>query len=492
MQGILSIDQGTTSTRAIIFSKNGKVLAKCQKEHKQHYSAPDHVEHDADEIWQNTKQVTCNVIQQAQEQNINLLTLGITNQRETIVCWDKNTGEPLHNAIVWQDKRTAHTCEQLKAISGDIVQQKTGLPLDPYFSASKLAWLLENVEAIKQAKADNRLLCGTVDSFLLYKLTDGKVHKTDITNACRTLLFNIHEKCWDVELLDIFNIPPNILPEVCSNSEHFGDVAKGIFPIELPIHSLIGDQQAATVGQGCFSKGTLKSTYGTGCFAMMNIGKEVKVSDHGLLTTICYQVGHDVTYALEGSIFVAGSAVQWLRDSLGLIKTAAETEVCAKRASDNDNVYFVPAFAGLGAPYWHSSAKGLITGMTFDTDKNIIIRATLDAVCYQTYDLIKAMENDCGIQIQTLKVDGGMTENNWLCTRMADILDCIVLRPKIAETTALGAAYMAGLGCGLYNNFDDIEENWQLDKVFKSTMKADVRKQKLIGWASAIKTSVAA
>ena len=483
---ILAIDQGTTSTRAFVFTPKGEVVASSQLEHKQIYPEHGWVEHNVEEIWQNILIVCNKAIKKAQEKDFSPVTIGITNQRETIIAWDKITGKPLHNAIVWQDKRTVDRCSNLKEKHGDLFNRKTGLPMDAYFSASKMEWLLENVDAVKTAEKNKTLAFGTIDSFLLWKLTDGKVHATDITNASRTLLFNIHECEWDRELLDIFNVPMDSLPKVMPNTADFGVSITQDFLLDLPVQSMIGDQQSASIGQTCFKEGMLKSTYGTGCFAMLNTGKKAITSKNGLITTIAYQLNDDVFYALEGSIFVAGAAVQWLRDSLGIIDHANETEELAINAGDDDNVYFVPAFAGVGAPYWNSHAKAAIVGMTLNTNKATIVRSALDAVALQTNDLIDAMKADTGKAIHELRVDGGMVVNGWLMQRMADILNVDIALPEVTETTALGAAYLAGLKYGLYNSLDDISKNWHIGKKFLPSMDDKIRQDKLINWHNAV------
>ena len=488
MQGILSIDQGTTSTRAIVFNKQGDIICSAQKEHAQIYPQSSYVEHDAEEIFQNTLHVLKNALHSAQQEGIEVLSIGITNQRETIVCFEKTSGKPLHHALVWQDGRTASYCKSLAEKHGIEIQNKTGLPVNPYFSASKLKWLLENVSTIQEAHKQNNLLCGTMECYLLYRLTGGQSHKSDITNACRTQLFNIHTTKWDNDLLELYGIPSSILPQVTSNSEDFGMLdVEGLPP--LPIQGMIGDQQAALFGQTCFNKGDMKSTYGTGCFAMLNTGSDIQKSENGLLSTVAYQVGHKTHYALEGSIFIAGAVVQWLRDQLGLITHAKETEELASQSTDDDRLYFVPAFTGLGAPYWQSQVKASISGMTLSTNKADIVRAALEGVCYQTYDLIQAFQADSGVTTHTLKVDGGMVANNFMLQRMADLLSVDIQRPQMIETTALGAAYMAGLQYGFYKSLEDIERNWQLDTTFTPQMTEHKRHQKLTGWQKSLERS---
>lgn len=485
MQGILSLDQGTTSTRAIVFNKKGEILCSAQKEHKQIYPHSGFVEHDAEEIFTNTLHVLESALKEAEKLSIEVLSLGITNQRETIVCFRKSSGKPLHNALVWQDVRTSAFCQKLHKTHGIEIQNKTGLPVNPYFSASKLKWLLENVKEVQTALDEDDLLCGTMECYLLYRLSNLKAHKSDITNACRTQLYNIHKRTWDNDLLELYNIPAHILPTVTANSEDFGVVDINTLP-PLPIQGMIGDQQGALFGQACFHEGNIKSTYGTGCFAMLNTGHKPKRSEQGLLTTIGYQLSDNVYYALEGSIFIAGAVIQWLRDRLQLIETASQTEALARSSEDKDDVYFVPAFTGLGAPYWESNAKASITGMTLSTTKADIIRAALEGVCFETNDLIQAFETDSNTKLNTLKVDGGMVANNFMLERMADILNINIERPSMTETTALGAAYMAGLKCGFYKNLKDIETNWQLDQNFTPSMDIHRQTKKKVGWQEAI------
>lgn len=484
-QTLLAIDQGTTSSRAIIFMPNGDIAFSHQIEHQQIYPEHGWVEHDPNEIWQNTKTVCEHVITEAQKEGLSPVSIGITNQRETIVAWDKKTGETLYNALVWQDQRTTKKCAEIEAKHGQIITQKTGLPVSAYFSASKMQWLLENVPAIAQAAKEERLAFGTIDSFLLWKLTEEKVHRTDITNACRTLLFNIHTKEWDAALLEIFSIPLHCLPNVKPNAFDFGEATA--LPLKLPIQGIAGDQQAATIGQTCFEEGMIKSTYGTGCFMMLNTGPKIVPSTHGLLSTVLYQIGDETNYALEGSIFVAGAAVQWLRDQLKVIDNASEMEAVAEKCSDDDTVYFVPAFAGLGAPYWNADARGAIVGMTLDTNRDTLIRATLDAMAYQTHDLLQAISADAG-KVSSIRVDGGMVVNNWLLQRMADLLNVDIDRPQIIETTALGAAYLAGLQHGIYDSLEGIQKQWQKEKQFKPNMEDKIRQKKLRGWEKAVKS----
>lgn len=484
---LIAIDQGTTSSRAMGFAVGGEHLSLHQKEHAQHYPQSGWVEHDAAEIWQNTLSCLQAVAADVGQKGFNTAAIGITNQRETIIAWDKHTDQPLYNALVWQDKRTAQKCAALKATHGDLVRRKTGLPLDPYFSASKMQWLLENVPAVRKSAENKTLAFGTVDSFLLFNLTGH--HLTDSTNACRTLLFDIHTLDWADDLLEIFNIPRHTLPAVKPNTADFGYTKAGILPTPTPICAMVGDQHAATFGQACFEVGMVKSTYGTGCFAMLNTGEKAVISQNGLLTTLAYHIGKKPTYALEGSIFVAGAGVQWLRDKLQIIKTASETEALAKAAPHNPDLYFVPAFAGLGAPWWNSQAKGTIVGMTLDTDKAAITKAMLDAVCLQTNDLLSAMAEDLKKPVQKVRIDGGMIKNNWLAQRLSCLTGVAMSRPKTTETTAFGAALMAGLQVGVYGSVTDIQKLWQEEALFTPQLSASERATRHHGWQAAVKAA---
>lgn len=480
---ILSIDQGTTSSRAIIFNARGKPLNSAQQEFEQIFPASGWVEHDPEAIWSSTKSVCKQVLENADE----IVAIGITNQRETTVVWDQQTGRAIHNAIVWQDRRTADICAQYKKQGHEqTIKDKTGLVLDPYFSASKIAWILDNVEGARARAEKGELACGTIDSFLIWRLTEGKVHATDATNASRTSLFNIHTQSWDDELLQIFNVPSALLPEVKDCAADYGVSSKDAIGIEAPIAGVAGDQQAATIGQCCFQAGMIKSTYGTGCFALMNTGTKAVTSEHGLLTTVAYRLNGETTYAIEGSIFIAGAAVQWLRDGLKIIKNAKETEALASSLSSNEGVYFVPAFVGLGAPYWNPHARGAIFGLSRDTGAAQITRAALESVCYQTHDLVQAMRRDAKVKAETIKIDGGMVNNDWLCQMLADVLDTHTERPTITETTALGAAYLAGLQVGIFESTDALAAMWQLDKAFQSNMGADQRDQLVKRWHQAV------
>jgi glycerol kinase len=486
---ILSIDQGTTSTRAIIFDKSGTRRAVHQIPLKQFYPQDGWVEHDAEEIWKATLECCNEVIPQAGLTPDKISAIGISNQRETTIVWDKNTGRPVHNALVWQGRHSAQICHELLKDEKltKTIEDKTGLVIDPYFSATKIKWLLDKEPDLRPFAEDGSLLFGTVDTFLLWKLTGGKVHATDMTNASRTLLYNIYTHAWDDELLSIFSIPKPMLPEVKDSNAKFGVTNTELFGTEIPITGIAGDQQAAMIGQVCFNKGMIKSTYGTGCFLMLNTGKEPVKSTQKLLTTIAYSINGEVTYALEGSIFVAGAAIQWLRDALHLFQNSSDTEELAKNIDHTHGVYLVPAFTGLGAPYWDSMARGAILGLTRDTSISDIVRAALEAVCYQTNDLLTAVRVDYKEPLDCLRVDGGMTANDWLIQFLSDVLNISVQRPEYVETSALGAAYIAGLGAGIYKSLDDIVSNWHVDQVCQPTMEADTRQQLLNGWTTAVK-----
>ncbi len=450
MKHILAIDQGTTSTRSIVFDERAQAVATAQNEFAQHYPRSGWVEHNPEDIWRDTLATMKEAIARAKLQPADIAAIGITNQRETAVLWDRETGEAVHRAIVWQDRRGAPLCARLKEEGHEpLVRGKTGLLLDPYFSASKLAWLFDEVEGLRARAEAGELAFGTIDCFLLWRLTGGKVHATDATNASRTLLFDIHAQDWDDELLGLFGVPRAILPEVRDNAGVFGETVPDLLGAAIPVAGMAGDQQAAVVGQACFDPGSAKSTYGTGCFLLLNTGEEAITSDHRLLTTVAYRFDGRPTYALEGSIFVAGAAVKWLRDGLGLITHASQTDDMATRTEDNGGVYMVPAFVGLGAPHWQPDARGLITGLTLGTTAAHVARAALEAVAYQTHDLAEAMVEDGAARLETLRVDGGMAANDWLCQFLADLLDLPVERPAMLETTALGAALLAGIGIGL-------------------------------------------
>ncbi len=484
---ILSIDQGTTSSRAIVFDQQGQIVSVSQKELQQHFPQDGWVEHDPETIWNDTISVCRDAMFQKNVTAGQLLGIGITNQRETTIIWHRETGKVIYNAIVWQDRRTADYCQQLKQAGHEpTIQKKTGLLLDAYFSASKIRWLLDNVPGAQTEAEKGNLAFGTIDSFLLWRLTKGEVHATDATNASRTLLFNIHTQQWDDELLEIFNIPRHLLPQVKDCSADFGLTRKSLFGKQVPIYGIAGDQQAATIGQACFEPGMVKSTYGTGAFMMLNTGNQVLHSKNRLLSTVAYRLNDQTTYALEGSVFVAGAAMQWLRDQVKMVHHAADSERLAQSVQDTDGVYFVPAFTGLGAPFWEPNARGLITGLTRDSSLAHIVRAGLESVCYRTKDLFAAMLSDGANQITEVRVDGGMVANNWLCQFLADMLNKSVVRPAIIETTALGVAYLVGLKVGLFEHTTDIAQLWQQNRVFKPSMAATKRHQLYGGWQKAI------
>ena len=489
MNGILAIDQGTTSSRAIIFSKSGKKLISSQLEFKQFFPKNGWVEHNPNEIWSTTIKVTKNVLLKSKKLKINIKALGITNQRETTVCWDKRTGEPVYNAIVWQDRRTEKYCKKIKK-KEKLIRKKTGLFLDPYFSATKIKWIIDNVPKAKKLFKKNELLFGTIDSFLIWKLTNGKIHATDATNASRTMLFNITSNKWDKDILKIFKLNEKILPTVKNSADDFGFTSEKIVGQKIKISAVLGDQQAAAIGQACFEKGSVKSTYGTGAFLLMNTGEKKIMSKNKLITTICYRINNKTTYALEGSIFIAGAGVQWLRDKVRLIDKAHETEKIAKSKKNSKGVYVVPAFTGLGAPYWNSKSRGLITGLTRDSDWRDLVRATIESVAYQTSDLFLSMRKD-GLNPKSVKVDGGMVSNNWFVQFLSEILKIKITRSKINETTALGAAYMAGYQTGIYRSLSDIKQNWKKDRDFKPKFNKSYRNKLLQGWQQAIKKTLA-
>ncbi len=487
-QYLLAIDQGTTSSRAIVFDKSANIYGQQSIEIKQIFPKPNWVEHCPEDIWQTTLACCRQAIANSGLSFKEILAIGISNQRETTVLWDRKTGKPIYNAIVWQDRRTSDYCQQLiTAGHNKLIQQKTGLLIDPYFSATKIHWLLQsNPDFVKWAN-NGDILFGTIDSFLIWRLTNGARHMTDATNAARTMLFNIHDQIWDQELLTLFDIPENILPTVLDSSADFGVTDKAIFECEIPISGVAGDQQAATVGQACFDPGMIKSTYGTGCFIMQNTGQQPVISQHRLLTTVAYRIDNKVTYALEGSIFIAGAAVQWLRDALQLIKRAADSEAMAVTVPDNGGVYLVPAFSGLGAPYWDPEARGAIFGLTRATRVEHVVRAALEAVCYQTRDLVTAMCADANIQLTTMRVDGGMVVNDWLMQFLADILDIRITRSMITETSALGAAFLAGLQKGLYTSLAEVASVWQQGQIYIPKLDSKQRESLYDGWLKAIK-----
>ena len=491
---ILSLDQGTTSSRSLLIDAQGQIIAIAQKEFKQHYPQPGWVEHDADEIWSSQSGTLAEVIAKAKIDPQQIAAIGITNQRETTVVWDRKTGHPIHPAIVWQDRRTADFCDQLKKTGkGPLIQEKTGLLIDAYFSASKLKWILDQVPGARTRAEQGELAFGTIDSWLVWNLTRGQAHVTDVSNASRTMLFNIHELRWDPELLELFDIPVSLLPEVRSSSEVYGqarlpgaDSNNGI-----PIAGIAGDQQAALFGQLCTEPGMVKNTYGTGCFMLMNTGEQAITSDNQLLTTIAWQVQGKTHYALEGSVFIAGAVVQWLRDELQIIRHSGDVEALAAQVSDSEGVFLVPAFAGLGAPHWNPHVRGSIFGLTRGSNKAHIARAALDSIAYQTADVLQAMNADAGIPIKELRVDGGATVNNALMQFQSDLLNCAVVRPTITETTALGAAYLAGLAVGYWKDLQSLQAQWKKDHQFEPTCSTEQRDQYMQGWKRAVKASIA-
>jgi glycerol kinase len=488
---ILAIDQGTTSSRAILFTKNGSIAAVSQKEFTQYFPEPGHVEHDALEIWGSVQSVISELLATHDVSPSDIAAIGITNQRETTVVWDKATGMPIHHAIVWQSRQTAPICDQLKAQGHDaMVREKTGLLIDAYFSGTKVKWLLDHVPGAREKAQRGELLFGTMDTWLIWKLSGGKAHVTDYSNASRTLMYNIFDLCWDDELLAMLDVPKAMLPEVHSSSEIYAYTDPQLFfNAEIPIAGVAGDQQAALFGQACFQEGMAKNTYGTGCFMLMNTGKKAVRSTHGLLTTIAWGIDGNVEYALEGSIFVAGSAIQWLRDGLRMFKNAADSEEYAARVDSTDGVYIVPAFVGLGTPYWDSEARGAVFGLTRGTTKEHFVRATLESLAYQTKDVLQAMESDSGIELKTLRVDGGATKNDFLMQFQSDMLSVPVDRPVVLETTALGAAYLAGLAVGYFSGKEDIVANWRIEQTFAPHMECKQADHLYEGWTKAVKAT---
>ncbi|MDC3139206.1 glycerol kinase GlpK [Candidatus Pelagibacter sp.] len=483
---LVAIDQGTTSTRVILFDLAGNIKFTSQHEFNQYFPKNGWVEHNPNEIWLTTLKGLKKVIKKASLLKGKILSIGITNQRETTIIWNKKTGITIYNAIVWQDRRTQEYCEKLKKKNYEkVFRKKTGLFIDPYFSATKIKWILENVKNAKKLLKSNNLLFGTVDTFLIWKLTAGKHHLTEATNASRTMLFNINNNKWDDEILKKLKISKNILPEVKNSADNFGSTNKKIVGTEIPISAVLGDQQAAAVGQSCFEKGSVKSTYGTGAFVIMNTGFKKIYSRNKLLTTICYRLNGKNTYALEGSIFIAGAGVQWLRDKLKLVNNAYDTERIAQSKKSNDDVYIVPAFSGMGAPYWRPDARGLITGLTRDSDWKILVRAVLESVAYQSYDLFNAMRKD-GLKPNIIKIDGGMVENNWFSQFLANIININTERPKVLETTALGVAYFAGYQIGVFKSLDQIKRKWKKEKIFTPNINKKLRNKLLNGWKLAV------
>ncbi len=484
---ILALDQGTTSSRAVIVDRKGTIVSVAQKEFTQIFPKPGWVEHDATEIWSTQAGMAAEAVSKKALDATQIAAIGITNQRETAVVWDRNTGEPIYNAIVWQDKRTAAFCDELKKRGKtDLIRNKTGLVIDAYFSATKVKWILDNVDGARERAEAGELVWGTIDSWLIWKMTQGKLHITDVTNASRSLIFNINTMDWDDELLELFTIPKSMLPEVRQSSEVYGNTSPNFFASKIPIAGIAGDQQAALFGQMCTKQGMVKNTYGTGCFMLMNIGEKPIISKNNLLTTVAWKINGKTHYAFEGSIFIAGAVVQWLRDSLKIIKTSSEVEKLAGSVESAEGVYFVPAFAGLGAPHWNQHAQGTIFGLTRGGTDAHIARAALDSIAYQTMDILKAMEADSGISIKELRVDGGATVNNLLMQFQADVLNTVAIRPKIVETTVMGAAYLAGLAVGYWNSFEEIQDIWEADVHFNPTDDRKPVEEGIKGWYRAI------
>ena len=487
---IISIDAGTTSNRSILFDLKGNPIFSSQKEFTQFFPKNGWVEHDPDEIWRTTLKTLKDVIQKVKRLKGEVLTIGITNQRETTVMWDKKTGKVVYKAIVWQDRRTEEYCKKLRKQNKDTaIFNKTGLLIDPYFSGTKIKWILDNIPIAKKLMNKKQLLFGTIDTFLIWRLTKGKIHATDATNASRTMIYNISSNKWDDAILSLLKIKKHILPEVKDCADDYGQTHTSITGKPISINGVVGDQQAATIGQCCFEPGSLKSTYGTGAFVLLNTGTKKIYSKNRLLTTIAYRIKGKTTYAMEGSIFIAGAGVQWLRDRMKFIKKASETEKIVRSLKSNNNIYLVPAFTGLGAPYWNANARGVLSGITRDTSPKEIVRATIEAVAYQTYDLFEAMKHD-GLRPKIVKVDGGMVMNNWFSQFLSDIVNVNVLRPKVQETTALGAAFMAGLQIGVYKSLDDISHKWSVDRKFSPKMKKNHRLILIKGWSAAIKKTL--
>nr|WP_299339879.1 glycerol kinase GlpK [Allomuricauda sp.] len=484
---ILALDQGTTSSRAVVVDKKGNIVSVSQKEFTQIFPKPGWVEHDATEIWATQAGMAAEAVSKKGIKGEEIAAIGITNQRETVVVWDKNTGEPVYNAIVWQDKRTSAYCDELKQQGkSEMVRQKTGLVIDSYFSGTKVKWILDHVEGAREKAEAGDLILGTIDTWLIWKMSQGALHITDVTNACRSLLFNINTMEWDDELLELLTIPKSMLPEVKQSSEVYGHTGPNFFAAKIPIAGIAGDQQAALFGQMCTQEGMVKNTYGTGCFMLMNIGEKPIVSENNLLTTVAWKINGKTQYALEGSIFIAGAVVQWLRDSLKIIKNSSDVEPLASSVESSEGVYFVPAFAGLGAPHWNQYAQGTIFGLTRGSTDAHIARAALESIAYQTMDILKAMEADSGISIQELRVDGGATVNNMLMQFQADVLNTITVRPEIIETTVMGAAYLAGLAVGFWESAEEIQNIWQTDVKFNPTKERQAVEEGIEGWYRAI------
>lgn len=487
---ILAIDQGTTSSRAILFNNQGKSLFKSQLEFKQYFPKNGWVEHNPEEIWNKTKKVLLDVINKSKRLKGDILTIGVTNQRETTILWDRISGKPVYNAIVWQDRRTSDFCKKYRSNKRErLINRKTGLLIDPYFSGTKIKWIIENVPKAKKLLRRKQLLFGTIDTFLLWRLTKGKIHATDATNASRTMLYNINTNQWDKQILKSLKIPSHILPLIKNSSDNFGKTHRSITGKSYPITGVVGDQQAATIGQCCFEKGSVKCTYGTGAFVLMNTGLKKIYSKNRLLTTVCYRLNDKSTYALEGSIFIAGASVQWARDKMKLIKKAKDTEKVIKSLKSNKGVYLVPAFVGLGAPYWDSKARGVLSGLTRNTGPKEIIRAIIESSAYQSHDLFGAMKKD-GLKPKIIKVDGGMVKNNWFSQFLSDVLNIKVYRSQIDETTALGAAFMAGLQIGVFKSLNDISKRWKLNRKFIPKIKSSERLNLLKGWSQAMRRTL--
>lgn len=491
-QYILSLDQGTTSSRAIVFNKQGAIVSTAQKEFRQIYPKPGWVEHDAQEIWSTQAGTAAEAVASAGINGKALSGIGITNQRETTVVWDRESGQPVYNAIVWQDRRTSEYCDQLKQEGhAEMIQDKTGLVVDSYFSGTKVKWILDNVDGARDKAEKGELAFGTIDSWLIWNFTQGELHITDVTNASRTMLFNINTMDWDDEILELMDIPKSMLPEVKQSSEVYGNTKTTLFASKVPIAGIAGDQQSALFGQMCTEKGMVKNTYGTGCFMLMNIGDKPIKSENNLLTTVAWKVNGKTTYALEGSVFIAGAVVQWLRDEMSIIQESKDIEYFAGKVEDSDGVYLVPAFAGLGAPYWNQHARGTMVGITRGTNRAHIARAAQDSIAYQVTDLLTAMNADSGIDIKELRVDGGATVNNTLMQFQSDLLEVPVIRPKITETTALGAAYLAGLAVGYWDNIEEIRQQWQVDEKFEPKMDQAKVQELTNGWKRAVKAAIA-
>ena len=487
---IVAIDQGTTSSRAILFNRKGRSLFKSQLEFKQYFPKNGWVEHNPEEIWSKTKRVLGDVIVKSKKLKGEILAIGITNQRETTILWDRISGKPVYNAIVWQDRRTANFCKKFKSQKRErLINRKTGLLIDPYFSGTKIKWIIENITKAKKLLKKKQLLFGTIDTFLLWRLTKGKIHATDATNASRTMLYNINTNEWDNQILKSLKIPSHILPIIKNSSDNFGATHQSITGKCYPITGVVGDQQAATIGQCCFAKGSVKSTYGTGAFVLMNTGSKKIYSKNRLLTTVCYRLNGKSIYALEGSIFIAGAGVQWIRDKIKLIKSASQTEHILNLTKSNNGVYLVPAFTGLGAPHWDSEARGVLSGITRDTGTKEIVRAVIESVAYQSYDLFNAMKND-GLKPKLIRADGGMIKNNWFSQFLSNVINISIDRSKENETTALGAAFMAGLKVGVFKSLNDISQKCKVDKRFRPNISSNKRKQLLSNWSAAIKRTL--